>query len=165
MPDDMTVLLELCQRATNLANTNSTRTVEYLDASHSHQSLAFRNLTVNFLEVCQTLWPIQAGLIDLAGSHSLLPADVSKELAEKVQRTIDDFNSLDLLLTRLLSYERKKGFSKFTKGFGMMDIDSQIMKLSNSLAKDRDTLRMVSSLPKTWLDGQDSLGHLADTLH
>ncbi|KAK5945529.1 hypothetical protein PMZ80_002734 [Knufia obscura] len=151
-----TSLLELCSRATNLANTNSTRTVEYLTVSKGHQTHGFRELAINFLEVCQTLWPIQAGLMDASHTQGPLPADVVKELTGKVNQAIDDFNSLDLLLSRLLTYERKKGFSKFTKSLGLMNIDSEIQKLSGSLAKDRDTLRM-GSLAFKWILGDANL--------
>lgn len=156
MSDVSTVLLELCQRATNLANINSTRTVEYLTVSRGHQTYGFRELAINFLEVCQTLWPIQAGLLEAARVEDQLPDDVAKELTEKVSSTIDDFNTLDMLISKLLTYERKKGFSKFTKGFGMMGIDSEVHKLSQSLAKDRDTLRM-GSLAFKWILGDANL--------
>lgn len=156
MSDASTVLLELCSRATNLANTNSTRTVEYLTVSKGHQTYGFRELAIHFLEVCQTLWPIQAGLLEAARIEDQLPTDVSRELTEKVSSTIDDFNTLDTLLSKLLTYERKKGFSKFTKGFGMMGIDSEVHKLSMSLAKDRDTLRM-GSLAFKWILGDANL--------
>ena len=156
MSNETTVLLELCQRATNLANTNSTRTVEYLAAAKNHQTPGFRDLAINFLEVLQTLWPLQAGLMDQTRGTGLLPVEIAKELTSKVQQTIDDFNSLDLLLTRLLAYERKKGFSKFTKGLSLMNIDGEVHKLSGSLAKDRDTLRM-GSLAFKWVLGDANL--------
>ncbi|KAK5077647.1 hypothetical protein LTR70_009559 [Exophiala xenobiotica] len=155
MADANTLLLELCQRATNLASTNSTRTVEYLSVSKGHQTHGFRELAINFLELCQTLWPIQAGLMD-ASHEERLPTDVAKELTGKVTQTIDDFNSLDLLLSRLLTYERKKGFSKFTKGLGLMNVETEIQKLSSSVAKDRDTLRM-GSLAFKWILGDANL--------
>lgn len=156
MAEASTSLLELCQRATNLANTNSTRTVEYLTVSKGHQTHSFRELAINFLELCQTLWPIQAGLLDSSHTDDQLPADVAKELTGKVNQTIDDFNALDLLLSRLLAYERKKGFSKFTKGLGLMNVETEIQKLSSSLAKDRDTLRM-GSLAFKWILGDANL--------
>ncbi|KAK6369962.1 hypothetical protein LTR64_005201 [Lithohypha guttulata] len=156
MSDATTVLLELCQRATNLANINSTRTVEYLTASKSHQTHGFRGLAINFLEVCQTLWPIQAGLLEAARAEDQLPIDVAKELTDKVSSTIDNFNFLDLLLSKLLIYERKKGFSKLTKGFGMMGIDTEVHRLSAALAKDRDSLRM-GSLAFKWILGDANL--------
>ena len=153
MPDATTVLLELCQRAVNLANINSTRTVEYLSVSRGHETHGFRELAINFLEVCQTLWPIQAGLLEATQRDERLPVDVSKELTEKVGSTIEDFNSFDLLLSKLLSYERKKGFSKF---FGLMNVDNEVLKLSTSMAKDRDTLRM-GSLAFKWILGDANL--------
>jgi len=156
MADASTRLLELCQRATNLANTNSTRIVEYLAASKGHQTHGFRELAINFLELCQTLWPIQAGLLDASRTEDQMPAEVAKELTGKVSQTIDDFNSLDLLLSRLLTYERKTGFTRFTKGIGLMNVDSGIHKLSNSLSKDRDALRM-GSLAFKWVLGDANL--------
>lgn len=155
MADANTVLLELCQRATNLASTNSTRTVEYLAVSKGHQTPGFRELAINFLELCQTLWPIQAGLMD-ASQEDRLPTDIAKELTGKVNQTIDDFKTLDLLLSRLLTYESKKGFSKFTKGLGLMNVETEVLKLSSSLAKDRDTLRM-GSLAFKWILGDANL--------
>jgi len=155
MADANTVLLELCQRATNLASTNSTRTVEYLAVSKGHQTPGFRELAINFLELCQTLWPIQAGLMD-ASQDDRLPTDIAKELTGKVNQTIDDFKTLDLLLSRLLTYESKKGFSKFTKGLGLMNVETEVLKLSSSLAKDRDTLRM-GSLAFKWILGDANL--------
>ena len=156
MSDTHLLLLELCQRATNLASTNSTRTVEYLSASKGHQTHGFRELAINFLELCQTLWPIQAGLLDASRLEDQLPVDVAKELTGKVNQTISDFNALDTLLSRLLTYERKSGFSKFTKGLGLMNVDTEIQKLSTSLAKDRDTLRM-GSLAFKWILGDANL--------
>ncbi|KAJ9655522.1 hypothetical protein H2198_005613 [Neophaeococcomyces mojaviensis] len=154
--DPTTSLLELCQRATNLANSNSTRTVEYLTISKGHQSHGFRDLAINFLELCQTLWPIQAGLVDASATEDQLPTDVVKELTGKVTQTIEDFDSLDYLLSKLLIYERKKGWSKFTKGLGLMNVDTEITKLSASLAKGRDSLRMGSLVFK-WVLGDTNL--------
>jgi len=91
MTNAKTLLLELCQRATNLASTNSTRTIEYLTVSKGHQTYGFRELAINFLELCQTLWPIQAGLSDTSRAEDQLPAEVVKELTGKVNQTIDNF--------------------------------------------------------------------------
>lgn len=143
MLDASTQLSDLCQRATNLANTNSTRTVEYLSVSKGHQTPGIKELAINFLDVCQTLAPIQAGLNDEQRDDEL-PSDVTNELIDKIKQTIDDFNALDALLSDLLIYERKKGFSKFTKGWGLMNVDNKVHKLGGAFAKRRDALRMAS---------------------
>ncbi|KKY28458.1 putative ankyrin repeat domain containing protein [Phaeomoniella chlamydospora] len=84
--------------------------------------------------------------------ESPLPVDVIQELSTKIKNTINNFTSLDLLLTKLLIYERKKGFTKLTKGFNLMFVDSEILTLTDAIAKDRDALRMVS-LAFKWVLG------------
>lgn len=147
-------ILDLCTRATGLANSISVHIVEYISTVKS-QTPGIRPLAINFLEVCQKVWPIQSGILDTLNGTENVPRDVLQELEEKIKHTIDSFTSLDLLMTRLLLYERKKGFTKFIGGFGLSSINSEVMSLTRALAKDSEGLRMCS-LAFKWILGRSN---------
>lgn len=148
---DGTSLLDLFTRAINLANNVSVHAVEYLAAS-STQPTTFRPLAIKFLELYQILWPIRTGLLEKSQSQDIIPQEVSQQLAKKTFQTIDDLCSIDLLLNKLLIHAKKKGFTKFVKGLNLMSVESELVTLNLSIAKDCDDLRM-GSLAFKWVLG------------
>ena len=99
--NDRDSLLERLVRTTELANNIAIRMVDYLQITKG-QTHGFREVAIVFLEVCQTLWPVQRGLLNGSHGDAALPTEVIQELKSKVRSVIEDFSSLDLLLNKFL---------------------------------------------------------------
>src|SRR4051812_47206347 len=89
--------LELCDKATVLGNTIAIRMLEYL-STVKHHVQGFKDLAMEFLEVCRILWAIETGLS--TNKHSNLPADMTIELEKRFRQANDDFIVLNQLVTR-----------------------------------------------------------------
>lgn len=141
-------LLELCTRATLQANSISVRLLEYLSTAKT-QPHGFRELAVDFLDICRVLYSTEAGLREAARTKSQLPVDMVSELDKKFRQANDDFLVLNQMLLKFLEYDRKGTFGKLQKGFRMMFADTDIAKMRESLAKTRDALRMSAVVSQT----------------
>ena len=140
--------LELCTRATVFGNSISIRMLEYLSTTKNIPH-GFRELATDFLDICRILWSIEAGLTEASKKHNSLPADMIQELDKKFRQTNDDFLVLNQMLLKFLDLEKKGGFGKLQKGWRMMFADTDIHKMRDSLANNRDALRM-SALVFRW---------------
>ena len=75
-------LLELCNRATILGNSISVRMLEYLSTVKS-QPHGFRELAVDFLDICRILWSIEAGLSEASRTKNQFPIDMVQAGSKK----------------------------------------------------------------------------------
>jgi hypothetical protein len=143
-------LLDLCNRSTAQGNTISVRMLEYL-STVKEPPLGFRELSVNFLEICRVLYAIEAGLQEASRAHSQFPQDMQQELDKKLRGTQDDFIVLNQMLSKFLESEKKGSFGRFRK---MMFADTDCHKLNQSLGKTREALGM-SSMVFRWYLGDE----------
>ncbi|EOO03340.1 putative ankyrin repeat domain containing protein [Phaeoacremonium minimum UCRPA7] len=131
-----------------MGNSISVRMLEYLSTVKNHPH-GFRELAMDFLDICRILWSIEAGLTEASRTHNQFPSDMVQELDKKFRQTNDDFIVLNQMLVKYLEYEKKGGFARLQKGWRMMFADTNIHKMRESLAKSRDALRM-SALVFRW---------------
>ena len=137
--------LELCTRATVLGNSISVRMLEYLSTAKSHPH-GFRELITEFLDICRTLWSIEAGLNEASRKRNQFPPEMTQELDKKFRQINDDFIVLNHMILKFLDYERKGGFGRLQRGWRMMFADSDIEKTRVSLTKSGDSLRMSAGV-------------------
>ncbi|ETI22723.1 hypothetical protein G647_06799 [Cladophialophora carrionii CBS 160.54] len=153
-------LLDLCSRATTQGNSISVRMLEYL-STVKEPPHGFRELAINFLDICRVLYSIEAGLSAASRAHSQFPNDMQQELDKKFRQTADDFIVLNQMLVKFLEYEKKGGLGKLKKGWHMMFADTDIHKMRDSLAKSRDALGMSAMVFRWYLGdakADESLG-------
>jgi ankyrin repeat protein len=146
-------LLELCTRAALLGNSISVRMLEYLSTAKNHPP-GFKELAFEFLDLSRIMWSIEAGLMEASRKKSKLPVDMVEELDNKFRKTNDDFIVLNHLLLKYLEYETRGTFGRLQKGWRIMFSSTDIEKIRESLAKNRDALRM-SSMVFRWSVGDE----------
>lgn len=108
---------ELCKRVTAQGNTIAIRMLEYL-SSAKNPIPGFQTLATDFIELCQVLWTIEAGLTEAAKSHNTLPVEVAQELDKRVRQINDEFVVLSQMVTKFIDNENHKG--GFGRRFRMM---------------------------------------------
>lgn len=91
--------------------------LEYL-SSAKHAIPGFQALATEFIELCQVLWSIEAGLTEAAKSRNTLPIEVAQELDKRVRSVHDEFVVLSQLVTKFVDNENHKG--GFGRKFRMM---------------------------------------------
>jgi ankyrin repeat protein len=146
-------LLELCTKAALLGNSISVRMLEYLSTAKNLPP-GFKELAFEFLDLSRIMWSIEAGLTEAADKKTKMPVDMVTELDVKFRRTNDDFIVLNHLLLKYLDYETKGTFGRLQKGWRIMFSSADIEKMRESLAKNRDALRM-SSMVFRWSVGDE----------
>ncbi|KAH8726309.1 ankyrin repeat-containing domain protein [Phaeosphaeriaceae sp. PMI808] len=135
--------VELCKRVTSQGNTIAIRMLEYL-SSAKHAILGFQTLATDFIELCQVLWTIEAGLTEAARSHNTLPVEVAQELDKRIRQVHDEFVVLGQMVSKFVDNENHKG--GFGRRFRMMFADTDIDKMRTTLCRSRDTLKVSSAM-------------------
>jgi ankyrin repeat protein len=146
-------LLELCTKAALLGNGISVRMLEYLSTAKNLPP-GFKELAFEFLDLSRIMWSIEAGLMEASEKKNKLPVDMVEELDGKFRKTNDDFIVLNHTLLKYLDYETKGTFGRLQKGWRIMFSGTDIEKIRESLAKNRDALRM-SSMVFRWSVGEE----------
>jgi hypothetical protein len=118
--------VELCSRVTTQGNTIAIRMLEYL-SSAKHPIPGFQTLATDFIDLCQVLWSIEAGLKEAAKSRNSIPIEVTQELDKRVRQVHDEFSVLGQMVTKFVDNENHKG--GFGRKFRMM-YAPQTLKLS-----------------------------------
>jgi hypothetical protein len=113
--------VELCNRVTTQGNTIAIRMLEYLSAARNAIP-GFQTLAAEFLELCQVIWSIEAGLTEAAKARNALPIEVGQELDKRIRQVHDDFIVLSQMVTKFVENESHKG--GFGKRFRMMFADT-----------------------------------------
>ncbi|EFQ28956.1 uncharacterized protein GLRG_04100 [Colletotrichum graminicola M1.001] len=150
-PKSKDSVLDLCTRATLVGNNVSVRMLEFL-TTVKHQPHNFRALANDFLDICQILWSIEAGLSEASRADQEFPADMIMELESKFRQTNNNFQALDHMMFEFLEYERKGTVGKFQRGWRMMFVDKEVNKTRESIRKAKEALRM-SALIFQWSMG------------
>ncbi|KAF2429033.1 ankyrin [Tothia fuscella] len=156
-------LLELCTRAAILGNSISVRMLEYLSTAKNLPP-GFKELAAEFLDLSRILWSIEAGLMEASQTRNKFPVAMVEELDGKFRKTNDDFVVLNQILLKYLDYETRGTFGRLQKGWRVMFSSADINKVRESLAKNRDALRMSSmvfrwSLGEAKADGSFGIGY------
>jgi len=145
-----TQCLELCHKTTSLIDRISVRILEYL-TSPKQLPHGFETLAHDFLDTCQILFSIEAGLGECNRTGKKFPPEMITELGHKFRVTQADFQILDQMLDKFLS---KSTFMK--RGLAKIFDNTDIKKMTTALAKTRESLRM-SSLVFQWNLGNENL--------
>lgn len=109
-----------------------------------HPIVGFQTLATEFIELCQVLWSIEAGLTEASKSRSTIPVEISQELDKRVRQVHDEFVVLGQMVSKFVDNENHKG--GFGKRFRMMFADNDVDKMRVTMAKSRDTLKVSSAM-------------------
>ncbi|KAH6885199.1 ankyrin repeat-containing domain protein [Thelonectria olida] len=147
--------LELCHKTTSVCDRVSIRMLEYLSAV-TKQPHGLDVLAHDFLDTCEILFSIEAGLAECIRTNQSFPGDVISELSKKFRVTQADFQLLDQMLGRFLENERKGAMGRMRRGWGKLFGGDDIEKMIAALGKTRESLRM-SALMFQWSLGNEKI--------
>lgn len=105
-------LIAASGKAANLANGVNTHLEDNTD-SFEAQHQGFKSFALKFERLREILQQIQKGPSQLSRDDVLLPYKESQSLSSKLQLTINDLISSELMVVKLISRSRKIGFGKF----------------------------------------------------
>lgn len=142
--------MELCHRVTTQGNTIAIRMLEYLSSARNPIP-GFQSLAADFIELCQELWSIEAGLTEAGKSRNALPAEIGQELDKRIRQVNNEFVVLQQMTTKFVDNENKKG--GFSSKFRMMFADTDVDKMRSTMQHSRDSLK-VSSAMFRWTIGE-----------
>lgn len=132
-------LLSLCSKAVHLTNNVDIHLSDASDSLYAqHPSL--RSFTTKFNRLRDMLWQIRTELSDLAKEDVFLPYKPSQVLSGRLQVTVHDLVSCELIVVKLITKSRKTGFGKFMQGF-RPSMDTEIMTLGDVVGRHREGLR------------------------
>ncbi|RSL82262.1 hypothetical protein BHE90_003527 [Fusarium euwallaceae] len=147
--------LELCHKTTALGDRISVRMLEYLTML-TKQPHGLDVLAHDFLDTCEILFSIEAGLGECIRNQQTFPGDVISELSKKFRVTQADFQLLDQMLGKFLENERKGAMGRMRRGWGRIFGDNDIEKMIIALGRTRESLRM-SALMFQWSLGNEKI--------
>jgi ankyrin repeat protein len=145
-----TQCLELCHKTTSLIDRISVRILEYLTSSKQLPH-GFETLAHDFLDTCQILFSIEAGLGECNRAGKKFPPEMITELGHKFRVTQADFHILDQMMDKFLGRS-----TLMKRGWGKIFDNTDIKKITTALAKTRESLKM-SSLVFQWNLGNEKL--------
>ncbi|KAI8935652.1 hypothetical protein NX059_007177 [Plenodomus lindquistii] len=135
--------VELCSRVNAQGNTIAIRMLEYLSTA-KNPIHGFQALSAEFIDLCQVLWSIEAGLTEAAKSRSGFPVEVSQELDRRVRQVNEEFSVLSQMVNKFVDKENHKG--GFGMKFRMMFADTDVDKMRHTLTRSRDSLKVNSAM-------------------
>lgn len=142
--------LQLCHKTTTSIDLTAVRILEYLTTT-KQLPYGFEPLAHDFLDTCDILFSIEAGLGECNRSGQKLPQEMVTELDHKFRVTQSDFSILNQMLAKMLAPS-----NRIVRGLGKLFGDTDIKKSSIALAKTRESLRM-SSLVFQWSLGSEKI--------
>ncbi|KAH8591039.1 ankyrin repeat-containing domain protein [Bisporella sp. PMI_857] len=145
---------ELCHKSTLLGNRVSVHILEYL-TTVKNLPPGFEALAHEFLDTCEILFSIEAGIGDCNENGQKLPAEMITELDSKFRVTLADFQILDQMVNKLLEHELGT-MSRIKRGWGKMFGDNDLTKVRSALSRTRESLRM-SALVFQWSLGSERI--------
>ncbi|KAH0494639.1 hypothetical protein TgHK011_001254 [Trichoderma gracile] len=151
----LTKCTELCHVVAASGDRTSVRMLEYL-TTVKQLSPNFDRLAHLFLDTCQILFSIEAGLGECGRTTPELPPDVVTELDKKLRVAQADFNILEQMLAKLLEYERKGTVGRMRRGWGKIFGDTDVDKMTSVLERTKEGLRM-SALLFQWTLGSEKI--------
>ncbi|KAH7161143.1 ankyrin repeat-containing domain protein [Dactylonectria macrodidyma] len=150
-----TQCLELCHKTTSVGDRVSIRMLEYL-STVTKQPNGLDTLAHDFLDTCEILFSIEAGLGECIRTGQAFPSDVISELSKKFRVTQADFQLLEQMLGKFLENERKGAMGRMRRGWGKIFGDHDIDRMIGALGKTRESLRM-SALMFQWSIGNEKI--------
>lgn len=148
--------LESCNKTSKLGDRIAVHLFEHLAESASHIPKNIEELAHGFLDTCQIVFAIQAGLKEATSSDRVFPADVLSELDRKFRVLHGEFQLLDQMVKKLTEYATKGTLGRMKRSWGKMTGDKDIDKMTFALARTRETLRL-SALMFKWTLGSDKV--------
>lgn len=137
--------VQLCQRVTTQGNSIAIRMLEYLGTS-KNAIPGFEALANEFIELCRTLWSIEAGLTESAKNpRNAIPVEVTQELDRRFRQVGDEFTVLQQMVNKFVDNDSGKG-GGFGRRFRMMFADTDVDKMRTTLSKSRDSLKVSSAM-------------------
>ena len=96
--------VDLCTRVNAQGNTIAIRMLEYLSTA-KNPIHGFQNLSTEFIDLCQVLWSIEAGLTEVGKtevgkSRTGLPVEVSQELDRRIRQVHEEFSVLGQMVNK-----------------------------------------------------------------
>ena len=91
--------MELCTRVNAQGNTIAIRMLEYLSTAKTPIH-GFESLSTEFIELCQVLWSIEAGLTEASKSRTGFPVEVSQELERRIRQVNEEFSVLSQMVNK-----------------------------------------------------------------
>lgn len=152
VPKAQTQCLEICKSTSKIGDRVSVRLLEYLTTS-KEPSQSFDTLAHGFLDTCQIVFAIEAGLEEYGRTGQAFPAEVLAELEKKFRLTQTDMNLLDQQLIKVLDGERKGGMRR---RFGQMFGGTDFHKMNHNLSRTRESLK-ISALMFQWSLGNEKV--------
>ncbi|KAM3065094.1 hypothetical protein ACMFMG_006148 [Clarireedia jacksonii] len=151
-----TACLQLCLKTTALSDRISVRILEYL-TTVKQMPAGFETLAHDFLDTCHILFSIEAGLEECNQHVQNFPSEMIVELDHKFRATQANFQVFYQMLGKFLEHEDRSG-SRLRRGWGKIfgDIGHDIKKMTSTLARTRDDLRM-SALVFQWSLGAEKI--------
>jgi len=90
---------ELCGRVNAQGNTIAIRMLEYL-SSAKNPIAGFQSLAAEFIDLCQVLWSIEAGLGEATKSPNGFPIELSQELDKRIRQVNEEFAVLSQMVNK-----------------------------------------------------------------
>lgn len=147
--------LQLCSVVAAACDRVAEKMSEYT-ALVKHYPHGFGPLARDVLDTCQVLFFIEAGLGEAARNGQSLPLDMITVLEKKFRAAQIDFRGLDHVVGKLLDYERKGAMGRMRRGFGKMFGDNSLERMTMTLAKTREDLK-ISALMFQWKLGAERM--------
>ena len=147
--------LELCHKTTSLGDRISVHMLEYLTSVERHPH-GLNQLAHDFLDTCEVLFSIEAGLNECIRNQQAFPTDVVSELGKKFRVTQADFQVMDNMLNKNLEYERKGTMGRMKRGWSKMFGGDDVEKIIQALNRTRESLKM-SALMFQWSLGAEKI--------
>lgn len=119
--------------------------VEFLN-NVKNQPLGFRELGLDFLALCEIVSALKSSLEEHFETNQPFPERAVPELIRIVNKTSDDFNQLQQLLTKFMDFEKGGAFARLQKTWRMLFADKDIAKVHRSLEENKGALNMAMLL-------------------
>lgn len=137
--------IQLCQRVNTQGNTISIRMLEYLGTS-KNAIPGFEALANEFIELCRTIWSIEAGLLESAKNpRNAIPVEFTQELDRRFRQVSDEFTVLQQMVVKFVDNDAGKG-GGLGRRFRMMFADTDVDKMRTTLSRSRDSLKVSSAM-------------------
>src|SRR5690349_5751612 len=102
--------VELCSRVNAQGNTIAIRMLEYLSTS-KRPVHGFQQLATEFIELCEVLWSIEAGLAEVTKTRNGFPVEVAQELDKRIRQVSDEFTVLSHMVNRCMYMKCPSSFA------------------------------------------------------
>jgi len=110
------------------------------------QPAGFRDLGLDFLSISQILNSLEDSLQSHFKTQQPFPRQAIPELSRILEKTLEDFKSLQGLLQKFMDYERGGTFARLQKTWRLVFADKEIAKVRGSLQTNKGALTMTMLL-------------------